>query len=250
MILQAYLERKPNGYPPPRCQVEKLVELPGETFDAFLGAPLQDWDFLKENQEAMYSEHQMTHCLLVLGKDRHDGLLVDAEGYGYAKYASFLFGARDIVNAEIQQAAERIIREGAENTSEGRWCFYYDELYEQTGLVVTPDNGLGGMLLEALQRRPEVAQAEMTAECFDAVYYLDYCKNLSAQPEEPSLTREQIGLKCLDFLAEHDGSEELYQMLHTGLGLTNGEIDALGFDLAHRFEDEPLEQGQGQTMAP
>lgn len=244
MIVQAFLERKPGGYPPPRCQVEKIVELPGETFDAFLSAPLKDWAFLEENQEAMYSEKGVTHCLLVLGRDRNDGLLVDAEGYSYARYASYLFGARDIVRSEIQQAVERIVREGIENTSEGSWCFYYSELYEQTGLVVTPDNGLGEMLLEALQLRPEVADVEMTDECFDAVYYLDYCKNLSAQPEERPLTREQIGLKCLDFLAERDGSEELYQMLHTGLGLTNGEIEELGFDLAHRFEDEP---GMAQT---
>lgn len=243
MIVQAYWERKPNGYPPPRCQVEKIVELPGETFDAFLSAPLKDWAFLEENQEAMWSESSMTHCLLVLGEDRNDGLLVDAEGYGYAKYAAYLFGARDIVNAEVQQAVERIVQKGVENTSEGSWCFYYSELYEQMGLVVTPDNGLGGMLLEALRRRPEVAEVEMTAECFDAVYYLDYCKNLSIQPEACSLTREQIGLKCLEFLAEHDGSEELYQMLHNELGLRNREIEELGFDLAHRFEEE----GPGMT---
>lgn len=244
MIVQAFFERKPYGYPPPRCQVEKIVELSGEAFDAFLSAPQKDWAFLLEHQEAMWSESGMTHCLLVLGRDRNDGLLVDAEGYGYAKYAAYLFGARDIVNAQIQQAADRIVREGVENTSEGSWCFYYDELYEQTGLVVTPDNGLGEMLLDALRCCPEVAEVEMTAECFDAVYYLDYCKNRSVQPEERPLTREQIGLKCLDFLAEHDGSEALYQMLHTELGLTNGEIEELGFELAHRFEDEP---GMAQT---
>lgn len=28
-------------------------------------------------------------------------------------------------------------------------------------------------------------------------------------------------------------------MLHGDLGFTNAEIDALGFDLSHHFEDEP-----------
>lgn len=142
----------------------------------------------------------------------------------------------------IRQAAEQIVREGVENTSEGSWCFYFDELYEQTGLVVKEGNGLGEMLLEALRQRPEIADVEMTGECFDAVYYLDFCKNLSssAQPEEhPSRSPDLLVNKLLDYLAEHDGSEELYQMLHGDLGFTNAEIDALGFDLSHRFEDEP-----------
>lgn len=242
MIVQAQLDRKPGGYPPPRCQVDKVVELSAGEFDDFLKNPLQDKAFITENKEVMYNDGHMAHCLLVLGRDRNDGVLVEAEGYDFAKYAAFLFGARDIVNAEIRQAADRIVREGVENTSEGSWCFYFDELYEQTGLVVKEGNGLGEMLLEALRQRPEIADVEMTGECFDAVYYLDFCKNLSssAQPgEKTSLTKEQIGLKCLEFIAKYDGSEELYQMLHTELALTNAEIDALGFDLSHRFEDGP-----------
>lgn len=242
MIVQAQLDRKPGGYPPPRCQVEKVVELPAGEFDDFLKNPLQDQAFITENKEVMYDDGHMAHCLLVLGRDRNDGVLVEAEGYDFAKYAAFLFGARDIVNAEIRQAADRIVREGVENTSEGSWCFYFDELYEQTGLVVKEGNGLGEMLLEALRQRPEIADVEMTGECFDAVYYLDFCKNLSssAQPEEhPSRSPDLLVNKLLDYLAEHDGSEELYQMLHGDLGFTNAEIDALGFGLEHRFEDEP-----------
>lgn len=60
------------------------------------------------------------------------------------------------------------------------------------------------------------------------------------QPQEKTtLTREQIALKCMEFLLEHDGSEELYQMLHGKLGLSHEEMEAMGFDLAHRYEYEP-----------
>lgn len=242
MMIRAYLKRRPESLNTDLCQVNKVVELPGPAFDSFVFNPLAIREFIAENKELMGAEGFRNHCLLVLGRDRIDGVLVNSRRTDRVEYAAYLPNARTIVNAAVEQAAERIVREAVENTTEGSWCFYFDELYEQTGLVVTHDNGLGGMLLEALRQRPEVADVEMTGECFDAVYYLDFCKNLSssAQPEErPVCSREQIGLKCLAFLAEHDGSEELYQMLHTDLGLKNAEIDALGFDLAHRFEDEP-----------
>lgn len=45
-------------------------------------------------------------------------------------------------------------------------------------------------------------------------------------------------LRLIAFLAEHDGSEELYEVLHDELGLTNREIEAMGFDLTHRYEPD------------
>lgn len=48
----------------------------------------------------------------------------------------------------------------------------------------------------------------------------------------------RIQNRLLSFLAEHDGSEELYKVLHDELGLTNQEIEAMGFDLAHRYEPD------------
>lgn len=48
----------------------------------------------------------------------------------------------------------------------------------------------------------------------------------------------RIQNRLIAFLAEHDGSEELYKTLHNELGLTNQEIEAMGFDLAHRYEPD------------
>ena len=50
--------------------------------------------------------------------------------------------------------------------------------------------------------------------------------------------RQQNPEQLIAFLAEHDGSEELYKTLHNELGLTNQEIEAMGFDLAHRYEPD------------
>ena len=54
----------------------------------------------------------------------------------------------------------------------------------------------------------------------------------------PPATSEKIQSRLVSFLAEHDGSEELYQLLHRELGLTNQEIGAMGFGLGHRYEPD------------
>ena len=51
-------------------------------------------------------------------------------------------------------------------------------------------------------------------------------------------TATKIQNRLIAFLAEHDGSEELYKVLHDELGLTNQEIEAMGFDLTHRYEPD------------
>lgn len=86
MIVQAQLSRNPGGYPPPRCQVDKVVELPAGEFDDFLRNPLRDKAFITENKEVMFNDGRLAHCLLVLGRDRRDGVLVEMEAHHFAKY--------------------------------------------------------------------------------------------------------------------------------------------------------------------
>lgn len=51
--------------------------------------------------------------------------------------------------------------------------------------------------------------------------------------------------RLVAYLAEHDGSEALYQTLRQELGLSNQELEEMGFHLQHRYETEfsGLEQG-------
>lgn len=253
MMVQARLECRPIKCLPPRCQVEKVVVLSAEEFDDLLMYPWQDKAFIKESKSLMHNDGYVAHCLLALGRDRNDGVLIEAEGFSYARYASFLFGARDIVNAKIQRAVEWIVSEGLKHTSDGNWRFFFDVFYDRMGLVINEDNGLGEMLLEALQQRQETKDVKMTDEGFDIVYSLDFCKGLfpSARPEErPYRSPEMLVNKLIGYLAGHDGSEELYQMLHGDLGYTNAEIDSMGFELGHRFEDEAGHEVSDEPREP
>ena len=54
----------------------------------------------------------------------------------------------------------------------------------------------------------------------------------------PTAGANRIQNRLIAFLAEHDGSEELYEVLHDELGLTNREIEAIGFALTHHYEPD------------
>lgn len=121
------------------------------------------------------------------------------------------------------------IREGAENTNEGSWCYYFSELYEQMGLVIEDGNGFDTMLLEKLEQRPEAADVTLTDECFDVCYYLDYCKNLAPEQPAPSLSaerKEEIISGILNYMAEYFDDSSLYDILHNTLEICNDEIGA------------------------
>lgn len=247
MRVNAWLERKPEQILPPVCQVEKVVEVPAGTFKALLNEPWKEQECIAENKDLMWSDKEVDHCLLILEQGGIDGVLAEAEGFSYPRYAAFLSGARLILNAALEQAAELIVGAQIENAPEGCRRVSFDELYDRTGLVVCQDNGIGAMLMEKLLHRPEITEVRMTDKNFEVVLHPEYGKRLfsdGALVDGASQRREQIAGKLIAFLAEHDGSEELYQLLHGELGLTHEEIESMGFDLYHRYEEEPGLSGQ------
>lgn len=102
MILNTKLERKPTDFETEPCSIEKVVELSESDFDAFLRTPLADYDFLDEfNAENHDYKNGARPCVLVLGEGHDDGICVDTSGYSYARYASYIPHARQIVEAEM-----------------------------------------------------------------------------------------------------------------------------------------------------
>ena len=185
MKFKANFQYKPENFQMDDCRIERVVELSAEEFSALVTVPLRDHPAVAANKDCMFSEDGVRHCLLALGHGSNDGVLLESEGYNFPRYAAYIPGMRDIVNAEIQRAAECIVRQGVEKTVSGSWCVYTEELEESLGLTVRAGNGLDAMLREALERRPEVAEVEMIGDCIDTTYYLDYCRNLDKPGIEP-----------------------------------------------------------------
>jgi len=177
--LQAIFTRKAGDYPVGNCVIEKIVELPENEYKYFKTAPLQDMSFIAENTDLMYKDSDgVFHCLLVLGEGSSDGVLIESEGYNYARYSSFMPGAREFVTARLNQLADQIIRESTQNTYNRTWSINFDEIMGRYHVPVSPNNGIGSMLKNILEARPEMAELEPMEEGLDMVFYLDYCPNL------------------------------------------------------------------------
>lgn len=74
-----------------RFTVEKLVLLSDAAYTLFCRKGfMQDQGFLMENTKSMWfdAKNQCWHCLLVKGEHSPDGVLVESEGYSYARYTA------------------------------------------------------------------------------------------------------------------------------------------------------------------
>lgn len=79
--------------------VEKIISLSGEDYGYFSSHLLQDYQFLKDNRECMYKDGDgVRHCLLVIGEDQQDGILVDTQGANYARYAAHFSNAKEWIS--------------------------------------------------------------------------------------------------------------------------------------------------------
>lgn len=232
MKLKANIMYKPGNFQMDDCQVEKVVELPVREFYKLVTVPLEDHPVIAENKKFMFSDDGVMHCLLALGEGFSDGILIDSEQYNFARHAAYLTGARDIVNARIEQAADFIVRQGTGNTSTGSWSIHINELEKQLGLTVREGNGLDKMLLDALARRDEVSDVHLAAECISADYHPRFCRQLHQKEISARFSLERTAELFSNAMTSvrqlYDG-RELYSMLHDSFGLSLQEIRDHGY---------------------
>ena len=248
MRLKLQLPAKAGQFRISECEVAQLFTLPASDFQAFLNWPQKEK--CRDIQPPYYEEEgkRIYRGVLILGEGLEDGIFA----YDAGEHFAYLPGARAVVDSVLEQAVEKIIREGTENTNEGNWCYYFSELYEQMGLVIEEGNGFDAMLLEKLEQRPEAAEVTLTDECFDVCYYLDYCKNLALEQPARSLSaerKEEIISGILNYMAEYFDDSSLYDILHNTLGIRNDEIGCLGFALHDEYVDEQLEVDGSQPAS-
>ena len=101
MIIQAELRRKQSEYEGEACVVDKVIELPAQRFQQFSRALLADYDFIAENKNAIRHDDAARHCLLILDAEGTDGILVDPQGYNYARYSAFVPNARSLLTPDM-----------------------------------------------------------------------------------------------------------------------------------------------------
>ena len=73
--------------------IEKTIILDEEGFRYFADNLIADAEFITENLDTMYMDKSgIRHCLFVTKEGAKDGILVESEGYSYARYAAYLKG--------------------------------------------------------------------------------------------------------------------------------------------------------------
>ncbi|EQB21874.1 hypothetical protein UNSWDHB_804 [Dehalobacter sp. UNSWDHB] len=177
--MQAIFTRKAEDFPVWDCVIEKIVEFPEAEYKYFKSAPLRDMPFIAENTDLMHRDgNGVFHCLLVLGEESSDGILIESEGYNYARYSSFMPGAREFLTARLSQLAEKLVQEATQSTSNGTWAIYFDEIQERYHVTVSENNGVGAILKNILDARPEMAELELMEDGFNMVFDQASCPNL------------------------------------------------------------------------
>lgn len=171
--------------------IEKTVSVPAERFEEMLRHPMKEQDFLTQHRELMRQDSKgVNHCLLVTGRGRSDGLLVESEGYSYARYAAYVpeatalrYSSLSKINRELADAVDFIVADGTSQTTEGQWVLSFEELEEQTGLCAAGKPFLQEIMGDMLCERPEVADLSIEENGFDVTYYLDFCPNCKQESE-------------------------------------------------------------------
>ena len=72
--------------------VERIAEVTTEQFN-HMGEELYGYyRFLYDNRDVMCydADQRQMHCILITTVDRKDGILLEAEGYAYARYAAYV----------------------------------------------------------------------------------------------------------------------------------------------------------------
>lgn len=162
--------------------IEKTIWIPKEEFASMLGNPMEDKDFIADNKDLMYSDfYGIYHCLLVVAEGRTDGILIESDGYDYARYASYVPDATALsypslyaMNRKLADMVDFIVNERFRNITDESRRLSFEELESQIGIPVSGNTFLQDMLGKMLEERPEVLVMEMDAEGLTVRYQLEF----------------------------------------------------------------------------
>ena len=103
LIINTNLLRKESEFRTKSCVVEKAIAVSHSEFESLKRHPLQDNDLIAENTDLMYCDSDdIYHCLLIYDEEQGDGLLIEAEGSSYARYAQYIPNAKLLYENHMQ----------------------------------------------------------------------------------------------------------------------------------------------------
>ena len=198
-MIQAVFERKPD-FRLRDVVIETVTRLPKEEYEQFLSSPCDSYEFIEKNSKSMLMDEKngVFYCMLVTGEGYRDGVLVEADGYPYARYASYVPDATALcyeslskVNEILAKAVEEIVKEGTNMTTTGNWMTDRSKVETLLGEGQSENPRLWKLMQDMLRERQEVSLVDCVEEGFDIYYYLDFSPNYI--PEEGEAAVQEAG---------------------------------------------------------
>lgn len=157
--------RKEEKMPVQKCIIEAVVTIPDSEFKEFQKGLYESQPFIRDNLDKMYVEKSGEfHTILVVGDESPDGVLVESEGYDYARYVSFLPEAKEFLKRKMEELADKIITDRRKENPEELVRIGFSELSEKYGIDFNPNLGLFYYLLPVLKGRKEIRDVYVEQE--------------------------------------------------------------------------------------
>ena len=100
MNIKAIFHRKEPELDLKNCVFDRVVFLLDDRYQHFQKNLLDEYDFISLYREEMYRDGDTVHCILVKGMNSPDGILVNSDGSGYARYTAYLPAAQAFLNEQ------------------------------------------------------------------------------------------------------------------------------------------------------
>lgn len=243
-MIQAVFERKPD-FRLRDVVIETVIRLPKEEYEQFLSSPCDSYEFIEKNSKSMLMDEKngVFYCMLVTGEGYRDGVLVEADGYPYARYASYVPDATALcydylskVNGILAKAVEEIVEEGTNMTTTGNWMTDRSKVETLLGGGQSENPRLWKLMQDMLRERQEVSLVDCVEEGFVIYYYLDFSPNYI--PEEGEAAVQEAGadvkspllkdILCARWENIHLVHTEVDNMPHTITELDSGTLTEAG----------------------
>lgn len=132
MILNVHLIRKADDYALHRCEIAEVVEISHEDFNELKYNPLRDYGFISEYKDKLeYGNASTIPCVMFLDSEGDDGILVDPQGYNYARYSAYVSNARQLCrlgqypsleesNSDLESLVDHYVRDVLSEQKDGQ----------------------------------------------------------------------------------------------------------------------------------
>ena len=104
MKINAIMERKAPKIQTDSYSVDDVIVLSEEEYSSLYNDLLEDREYFEKRKDA-------GEYLLVLGEGKRNGILVNTEGYSYARYSALVPFARQLVDEHIKKLTDYAINE-------------------------------------------------------------------------------------------------------------------------------------------